>query len=64
MRIESKGNGCAPQNYSVGGQGHALRRLLRPVGSGPEHRAIVPWLFYFSSRRCEVASSSTQSSSV
>jgi hypothetical protein len=50
---------CAPQNYSGDGQGHALRRLLRPVGSGPEHRAIVPWLFCSSSRRCEVASSST-----
>jgi hypothetical protein len=53
---------CAPQNYSGGGKGQALPRLLRPVGFGPEHRAIVP-LFY-SSRRCEVASSSTQSSSV
>jgi hypothetical protein len=55
---------CAPQNYSGDGQG---RRIVKAFASGkvrPEHRAIVPWLFYSSGRRCEVASSSTQSSSV
>ena len=28
---------------------------LRPVRSGPEHRVVMP-LFYYSGRRCEVAS--------
>jgi hypothetical protein len=37
---------------------------LPRVRSVPERRTIVRWLSYSSGRRCEVASSSTQSSSV
>ena len=41
-----------------------MTKALPRVRSVSERRAIVRWLSYSSGRRCEVASSSTQSSSV
>jgi hypothetical protein len=68
IRVEACGRKrkctCAPQNYPGGGQGP---RIVKGFASGEvrgvEQRVIVPRPFYSSVRRCEVASSSTQSSS-